>query len=268
MKIAAIQFPPVFGNDEKNLERLAPLLEKAKYADLVVLPELANSGYDFYDKNEAFQLSEIPENSAFVAFLINFCRKNNLAIVTGFNERDGLKIYNSALLMDKTGIIGKYRKIHLFLDEKEYFEPGDLMPRPFEVNGVKVGLLVCFDWMFPEIYRNLAMQGADIICQPSNLVLPGKAQKAIPVHAMINRVFVVLANRTGTERNLTFTVNSLIVGPDGEIIAQASSSEEEVLKADVDISLSKNKMITPKNHAFDDRRPEFYCHLSNKNLSN
>jgi len=101
-----------------------------------------------------------------------------------------------------------------------------------------------------------------VICQPSNLVLPGKAQKAIPVHAMINRVFVVLANRTGTERNLTFTGNSLIVGPDGEIIAQASSSEEEVLKADVDISLSKNKMITPKNHAFDDRRPGFYGTLN------
>jgi predicted amidohydrolase len=132
------------------------------------------------------------------------------------------------------------------------------MPRPFELNGVKIGMLVCFDWMFPEIYRTLALQGADVICQPSSLVLPGKAQKAIPVHAMINRVFLVLANRTGTEQNLTFTGNSLIAGPTGEILAQASALGEEVLEADIDISLSKNKMITPKNHAFDDRRPEFY----------
>ena len=144
------------------------------------------------------------------------------------------------------------------MNEKEYFEPGDLMPRPFNVNGVKIGMLICFDWMFPEIYRTLALQGADVICQPSNIVIPGKAQRAIPVHAMINRVFVVLANRTGTEGNLTFTGTSLIAGTDGEILAQASFSEEEVLIAEVDISLSKNKMITSKNHAFDDRRPEFY----------
>jgi predicted amidohydrolase len=262
MKIATIQFSPVFGNSEKNIEKLKPFLEKAKTADLIVLPELSNSGYNFKDKNEAFELSEEPENSAFVGFLTGFCKQNNSAIVTGFNERDSSKIYNSALLIDKTAIIGKYRKIHLFMNEKEYFEPGNLMPRPFELNGAKIGMLVCFDWMFPEIYRTLALQGVDVICQPSNLVLPGKAQQAIPVHAMINRVFVVLANRTGTEQNLTYTGNSLIAGPNGEIIAQASAAGEEVLVADIDISLSKNKMITPHNHAFEDRRPEFYVGLT------
>jgi len=258
MKIAAIQFSPVFGNSEKNIEKLKPFLEKAKDVDLIVLPELANSGYNFKDKNETFELSEEPENSAFVGLLTGFCKENNSAVVTGFNERDSSKIYNSSLMIDKTGIIGKYRKIHLFMNEKEYFEPGNLMPRPFELNGAKIGMLVCFDWMFPEIYRTLALQGANIICQPSNLVLPGKAQQTIPVHAMINRVFVVLANRTGTEQNLIFTGNSLIAGPAGEIIAHASTLGEEILEADIDISLSKNKMITPKNHAFDDRRPEFY----------
>jgi predicted amidohydrolase len=88
--------------------------------------------------------------------------------------------------------------------------------------------------------------------------------KAIPVHAMINRVFVVLANRTGTERNLTFTGNSLIAAPTGEIIAQAIPSGEAVLMADIEISLSKNKMITPKNHAFDDRRTGFYYDFPGK----
>ncbi len=258
MKITVIQFSPVFGDSEKNIARLKPLLEKAKDAGLIVLPELANSGYNFKDKNEAFRLSEDPENSVFAEFLTSFCIQNNSTVVTGFNERADPKIYNSALLIDRTGIIGKYRKIHLFMNEKECFEPGNLMPRPFDVDGVKIGMLVCFDWMFPEIYRTLSLQGADVICQPSNLVLPGKAQKAIPVHAMINRVFVVLANRTGTERNLIFTGNSLIAGPNGEIIAQASSKGEEVLMVDVEISVSKNKMITQNNHAFDDRRPEFY----------
>ncbi len=261
MKIAVIQFCPVFGNSKKNLEKLKPLLEKAKDADLIVLPEFANSGYNFHDKNQAVQLSEEPENSVFVEFLTSFCMQNNSSVVTGFNERDGHKIYNSALLIDKTGITGKYRKIHLFMDEKDFFEPGNLMPQPFDVKDAKIGMLVCFDWMFPEMYRTLAQQGADVICQPSNLVLPGKAQKAIPVHAMINRVFVVLANRTGTEGNLAFTGNSLFASPDGQIIAQASSSEEEVLMTEIDISLSKNKLITPKNHALDDRRPEFYNYI-------
>jgi len=265
VKIATIQYCPVFGNAGKNIEKLKPLLEGAKESNLIVLPELANSGYHFKDKAEAFSLSEEPTNSRFLDILTHFCASNNSAIVTGFNERAGRKIYNSALLIDKTGIIGKYRKIHLFLDEKDFFEPGNLMPIPFDLNGIKIGMLVCFDWMFPEIYRALALQGADIICQPSNLVLPGKAQQAIPVHAMIDRVFVVLANRTGTERNLTFTGNSLIAGPTGEVLAQASDSDEEVLVADIDVSLSKNKMITTKNHAFNDRRPAFYGNLPTQN---
>jgi predicted amidohydrolase len=258
MKLALIQFSPVMGDVEKTIGKLAPLLEKSKRSRLIVLPELANSGYNFAGRGEAFKLSEHPRNSEFVDFLSSFCRKNDTTIITGFNERSGRDIFNTALVINKNGIVGKYRKIHLFMNEKDIFNPGDKQPGIYEVDGVKFGLLICFDWIFPEIWRVLALAGVDLICHPSNLVLPGKAQQAIPVQAMMNKIYIATANRIGTEGNLTFTGNSIIADPDGKVIASASPDREEVLFADIDIIKSRNKMATPRNHVFDDRRPEFY----------
>ena len=258
MKLAAIQFSPALGNTEKIINTLAPLLEKSKSAGLVVLPELANSGYNFTNRGHAFKLSEHPRNSEFIDFLTNFCRRNNNTIVTGFNERSGRDIFNTALVINKGGIVGKYRKLHLFMNEKDIFKPGDKQPEIYEVDGVKFGLLICFDWIFPEIWRALALDGVDLICHPSNLVLPGKAQQAIPVQAMMNKIYIATANRIGTEGELTFTGNSIIANPDGKVIASASPDQEEVIFADIDTSKSRNKMATPRNHVFDDRRPEFY----------
>ena len=264
IEIACIQFCPALGDVKKTIKTLSPLIRKSCNADIVVLPELANSGYNFKNSEHAFELSEQPEKSEFVNYLIEKCIKNNFYIVSGFNERDGNKIYNSALLVDKEGIKGKYRKIHLFGKEKNYFEPGNLPLEVFGISGVKIGMLICFDWMFPELWRILSLKGADIICHPSNLVLPGFAQKAMPGHALVNRIFTVTANRIGTEKDLTFTGNSVIADPMGEIIASASSTEEDVLIADIDISFARNKMVTPENHAFNDRRPEFYKDLLQK----
>lgn len=257
-KTAIIQFTPSFGDVAKTIAALQLLLQKASEADLVVLPELANSGYNFKDFEEAFQLSEIPEKSVFTNFLIAQCKKYSFSIVTGFNERSGNKIYNAALLITEDGIAGKYRKIQLFMNEKDYFTPGDARPELYDVKGIKIGILICFDWLFPELWTGLAAKGVDIICHPSNLVLPGNAQKAIPVWAMINRIYIATANRTGTEGSLTFTGGSLIASPAGEVLVSASADHEEVLIASCDTELSGNKMITPKNHIFTDRRPELY----------
>jgi len=258
MKIAILQISSAFCDLTKTISLLTPLLEKADRADLIVLPELANSGYNFRTRDEAFQNAENPETSLFTAMIHDFCKAKKCAVVAGFNERAGDKIFNSSLLIDETGIIGTYRKIHLFWNEKDFFTPGDRQPEVYDVKGAKVGMLICFDWMFPEIWRFLALKGAEIICDPSNLVLPGKAQKAIPVHAMLNRVFVALANRVGTESELTFTGNSLIAAPDGEILTSATASENEVIMAEINPEKARDKMVTPRNHAFNDRRPEFY----------
>lgn len=258
MNIAIIQFSPVFCDSGKTATLLKPLLEEARRADLIVLPELANSGYNFRTRDEAFQHAENPEDSPFAEMLHGFCKSNVCSVVTGFNEKARDKIYNTSLLIDETGIVGKYRKIHLFWNEKDFFSPGNLRPQVYDVKGAKVGMLICFDWMFPELWRSLALKGADIICAPSNLVLPGKAQKAIPVHAMINRVFVALANRMGTEDQLTFTGNSLIAGTDGEVLVSASATENQIIMTEIDPGKARDKMITPRNHAINDRRPEFY----------
>ena len=257
-KLAVIQFEPSLGNPDETITRLRPLLEQAAGADLVVMPELANSGYNFRDVDQAFDLSENPEKSAFVDFLVSQCAQFDFSVTTGFNERSGDQIYNSALLVDGNGIKGKYRKIQLFMNEKDSFRPGDLKPEIFDVKGVKVGMLVCFDWVFPELWGSLARKGADIICHPSNLVLLGKAQKAIPVWAMVNKIFIATANRTGTEGKLTFTGNSLIAGPSGQVLASASQGHTEVISADCNISAARDKMMTPRNHIFNDRRPEYY----------
>ncbi len=258
MKLAVIQYSPVLGDAEKNLEALMPLLDASKLARLIVLPELANSGYNFASRGQAFKLSEHPRNSEFIDLLRSCCKKNNNTIVCGFNERSGHDIFNTALVINKHGIVGKYRKIHLFMNEKDYFKPGDLKPEIYEVDGVKFGLLICFDWIFPEVWRRLAIDGADLICHPSNLVLPRKAQQAIPVQAMMNKIYIATANRTGTEGNLTFTGNSIIADPEGIVIASATADQAEVIFAEIDTSKSRNKMATPRNHVFDDRRPEFY----------
>ena len=118
-------------------------------------------------------------------------------------------------------MIGKYRKVHLFMNEWDIFEKGNLGFPVFDFGICKIGMLICFDWIFPEVWRILALKGADIICHPSNLVLP-YAQQAVPVHGMINRTFNITANRIGIERGIKFTGESIISDPEGKIIKKAS----------------------------------------------
>ena len=123
--------------------------------------------------------------------------------------------------LTRDGIAGHYRKLHLFVNEKDIFEPGDLGLPVFDRPYGRVGMQVCFDWAFPEAWRVLALKGADVICHPANLVLPGLAQSALPIYALTNRVFIATANRVGTEGELTFTGTSLIADPGGRVLSQA-----------------------------------------------
>ena len=260
MKIAAIQFAPAWLNLQETQTRLNRLFDQVQDADLVVLPELANSGYLFTSKEEAFSLAEPIYKSLFLSFLQMKCIEYSFHVVTGFNEldEDENKIYNSAVLVGPEGVKGCYRKLHLFQDEKQYFEPGNLGLPLFEVDGVKIGMLVCFDWTFPEVWRIMALNGAQLICHPSNLVLPGFAQRVIPAHAIMNRIFIATANRIGTEGELTFTGNSILIDPMGNELARGSKDQEEILWADINPELANDKMMTPRNHSFEDRRIDVY----------
>jgi predicted amidohydrolase len=262
MKIGFMQLAPILGDVEKTMHSIDNLVSQAKEAELLVLPELCNSGYNFESRDRAFQTSGTIGESVFLDHIESICKQHRLHIVTGLNERDGERIYNTAVLIGPDGYLGKYRKLHLFLNEKDIFTPGDVGLPVFDVGACKVGMLICFDWIFPEVWRVLALKGADVICHPSNLVIPGLAQKALPTHAICNRVFVVTANRTGTERDLTFTGRSIVAAPDSEVLLQASPSDEEVGVVDIDISCARDKMMTSRNHVLADRRPEEYLPLT------
>jgi len=264
MKIGFMQFAPVLGDVQATIRNIDGLIYQAGGADLVVFPELCNSGYNFDSYEQAWATSEEIDRSLFVEYVESKCRELNTYIVSGFNERDDDFLYNSAILVGPAGYIGKYRKLHLFMNEKDYFEPGNTGLPVFDIGFCKVGMLICFDWIFPEVWRIAALRGADIICHPSNLVLPGLAQKAVPIHALINRVYTVTANRIGTERNLTFTGLSTLANPKGEVLVQASEGNEEVRTEDIDIRMARDKMLTERNDIFRDRRPDQYAPLAEK----
>ncbi|MBN1339548.1 MAG: hypothetical protein JXA03_09500 [Bacteroidales bacterium] len=257
-----LQFNPELGNVAGNIQKIEALLNGMGNADILVIPELPETGYNFRDYAHAFSLARELSRSVYLEFLVAQSRKRDVFIISGLAEKEGRDLYNTSVLVCPVrGLAGKYRKVHLFMNEKNIFRPGNLGFPVFDIGICKTAMLICFDWMFPEAWRIVALRGAELICHPSNLVLPF-AQQAVPVHAMINRVFVVTANRTGTERGITFSGRSFISGPSGETLAMAAPQSDEVTLVELDLSLAHDKMITPLNHAFDDRMPEEYLPLS------
>lgn len=260
MRVGFYQFAPKFGQIATNLKQIAAALETVE-ADLIVLPELATSGYLFLNQKEVEAVAE-PIPGPTTDFLRELARQRRCYFVIGMAERAGDKIYNSAALVGPDSVIGTYRKAHLFYEEKHFFQPGNLGFPLFEIAGVKVGVLVCFDHAYPEAARTLALGGAQIICHPSNLVLPGLAQLTSRVRSIENRVFWVLGNRCGMEERggkaLTFTGLSQIVAPNGTLLAEAPADGEVLRVAEIDPSEASDKHITPLNDLLADRRPEFY----------
>jgi len=260
MRVGFIQFEVLFGEKQKNLNTVSRLIEKEK-ADIWVLPELFNTGYIFTSKDELFQLAEKIPGGETSQFLISLSKKFNTNIIAGIAEKYGDQYFNSAVLVNHEGFQGLYRKIHLFDEEKRWFEPGNLPFSVWNIGTAKIGIMICFDWIFPEAARTLALKGAEIICHPSNLVLP-YCQNAMVMRCLENRVFAITANRIGTEqrdkKTLTFTGGSQVTGVKGEIFHRASADREEVVVIEIDPQLAHDKYATISNHIFNDRRPELY----------
>lgn len=257
-RIGYLQMSPVLGDMESTIQKIDEIVSQGISADIIVLPELCNSGYNFINYEQAWKASEEIEKSLFIQYLESVSKNNGLFIVSGFNERYRDVLYNSSILVSPQGYVGRYRKLHLFMNEKDFFMPGNEGLPVFDAGGIKIGMLICFDWIFPEVWRILALKGADIICHPSNLVLPGLAQKAVPIHALTNRIFIVTANRVGSEGNLTFTGMSTVADPWGNVLIQASDTGEESGVAEITPALARNKSVTPRNDIFRDRRPDVY----------
>ncbi len=260
MKIGLVQTAPVFGEKLANREQIETLIGSAR-ADLWVMPELALTGYEFVDRAEAQTLAEEIPAGETCRWLAGFCSEQQCHAVLGIAERDGERVYNSAVLMGPRGLVAKYRKLHLFDRETERFDAGDLSLAVHDIGLARVGIMICFDWRFPEAARTLALRGAQIIAHPSNLVMP-YCQDAMVTRALENRVFCATTNRVGVEtragRELGFTGRSQIVAPDGKRLCQADAMTAEVVFAELDPRQADNKHATKVNDLFGDRRTEFY----------
>lgn len=259
--VSLLQYCPRVLDVDANLAQIESMLEGIE-TDLLVLPELAATGYVFASLDEVDRVAEAFPSGRSSQFFHDLAARKNISIVYGFTEKADGAYYNSAALVNPDGSHHLYRKVHLFDREKLFFTPGD---RPFDIaaakNGVQVGLMVCYDWQFPEAARSLALKGAQIICHPANLVLPW-CQQAMLTRSLENRVFTITANRTGTETNagisLSFTGQSQITGTKGEVLLRMDAVQEGIASVVIDPSLALDKSTTSRNDAFADRRPEMY----------
>ncbi len=258
-RVGYAQFEPALLEKEANLRRIEELLETAA-ADLIVLPELATTGYSLPDKQTALDVAE-PIPGPTTDRLNDTARKIGGHLVVGLAERSGDRLYNSAVLLNGAGVVGVARKTHLFWNEKGLFDPGDTGFETFGAEGLCVGMMICFDWAFPEAAGTLARRGAHVIAHPSNLVLP-YAMQAMPVRCLENRVFSVTCNRFGEEPGpegpLRFRGQSMIIAPDGEVLASGPKNADELKIVEIDPLAAEDKKITPRNHLFEDRRPDLY----------
>ena len=274
VRIAVIQYDPQIGLEhcERNLGRGLALARRAarEGANLIVLPELANTGYTFNSRAEAYAHAETLHDGPSLKAWADFAREYQVYLAAGFSERDGLKLYDSAVLFGPEGRLGHYRKAHLWNQEKLWFTPGDLGFPVFETPIGRIGLLICWDIWFPEVPRLMAAQGADIICSLNNWVwtpppLFDDAGRCMASYltmtaAHVNNVYIAAANRVGSERGGRFLGCSLIAGTNGWPIGEVGSAEAEaILYADVDLSSARSAPIwNSLNDLPRDRRTDLY----------
>jgi predicted amidohydrolase len=255
MRIGYIQYSPETGDKEKNLETIKRLIKNVS-ADLFVLPEMGLTAYpdstiekliNHAEKLDGFLVSEITK----------IAKESNACIVVGMPEIIEDKIYNTTVAVGPEGLLASHQKSHLFMEEKDKFTPGTNKPILFEWRGYKIGIGVCYDYMFPEFWKKLALDGAQLFCNTANFV----SNYGFPVmrtRSIENGVFSITTNRTGQDLSQKYTGGSEIVDNRGNILAKASEESEEVQVVDVDLSLSDDKTWNGINNLVNDRREDLY----------
>ncbi|UCE11133.1 MAG: hypothetical protein JSW61_04130 [Candidatus Thorarchaeota archaeon] len=261
LRVGFAQLEPKIMEAETNLAGAEEAIASARESnvDILVLPELANSGYVFESGDEVEAMSEVIPDGPF-SRILQRGSSSGMMIVSGICERFGHVFSNSAAAFCDGEHAITYRKVHLFDRENHWFEAGDSKPPVFDYRDARFGLMVCFDWIFPEMARILAIDGAQIILHPANLVLP-YCQEAMITRSIENRVFTLTSNRVGLERGIQFSGKSQVTSPKGEVLVRANSSGTSIDWVDIDLSLADDKMITKRNHVLKDRKPEMYGRL-------
>lgn len=269
-RIACLQTEPVLGEVDQNLADQAVACADAvtNGADLLVLPECSTTGWAFETPEQAHDVAEPVPDGAAVRQWSTLCREEGVHLVAGVAERDGDALFNTAVLIGPDGLVGKYRKAHTWALEKTFYEPGDLGVPVFDTPLGRIGMHICYDCWFPESFRLMAAQGADLICAPSNWVpvptqrddLPVMANLLCMTNAHANLVFVAAADRVGADGDQPFIGRSIIVDHAGWPIAgPASPDQPEIIYADVDLIGSRaERRGNPFNQPLRDRRLDVY----------
>ncbi|MFN3259353.1 MAG: nitrilase family protein [Pikeienuella sp.] len=270
IRVACVQMEPVVGEKARNVARSLEFIEEAagEGAKLIVLPELANSGYVFETREEAFSLAEEIPGGETVSAWAGAAARLGVWIVAGIAEREGARLFNSSVLVGPEGHVGTFRKAHLWNAEALFFEPGDLGFPVFATPLGRIGMCICYDGWFPESYRLMALQGADIVCVPTNWVpIPGQDPKREAMANILcmaaahsNSIFIAAADRVGTERGQPFNGQSLIVSYTGwPIGGPAGATEEVIVYADLNLSDARRKRNWNEyNQVLRDRRTDLY----------
>jgi len=266
VKIGFLQLRPKFGRVHENVRAAKSMLKNISDAT-VVLPELFNTGYLFRSMEELEAVAEPVQGGYTVGEMKKIAKQKRLNIIFGMAEKKARKFYNSSVLVTPKGKTYTYQKTHLFDREKLFFSPGSNSLAVHKLDGCRIGMMVCFDWIFPEVMRVLALNGAHVICHPSNLVLP-HCQDAMRTRSIESRVFSVTANRIGTEKrgnfSLSFTGKSQIVDPQGQVLASAGERSESLKIVEIDVGEAEDKNVTANNDIFKDRRTTLYKPLLRK----
>ena len=218
IRLGVAQYEPRIAQLDWNLEQLESVLRDATKKDIevLVLPELANSGYVFQTIEELESSSEEIPSGPFSRRLRDWSKENRL-VCSGVAQRSESGFFNSAVVFANGKHHATYDKIHLFSHEPEWFELGNKEPPVVEWNGHRFGVMICFDWAFPETARILALKGAQVILHPSNLVFQ-HCQNAMVTRSLENRIFSATSNRIGEERGVLFTGVSQITAPNGDLL--------------------------------------------------
>jgi N-carbamoylputrescine amidase len=268
VRVACAQYAVRDADLEANLERSTTAILDATRAgaDLVVLPELANSGCDL-SREHALALAEELEDPGTPTLQPwrRASEETGILVIGGLLEREGDALYNSALVVGPGNFLGRYRKTHLWDREKLLYEPGRDLP-VFQTPFCNIGVLICYDAWFPEAVRTLALRGADLLCIPANApndwVPEGQRRGDLTMlnvhaisHANTNRLFVACANRVGD----SYLGRSCIVDPTGGVLAFGSATREELIHVEIDAGRPhREKHLTKRSHAFGDRNLAVY----------
>jgi Predicted amidohydrolase len=264
-RITCRQLSPAIAQLGANLAAATAAIREAVGAGarVVVVPELATSGYMLDSVEEARSVAITRTHPVFAQWAAAVAEVDGVAI-GGFVELgDDGRLYNSAAVVDASGVLAVYRKVHLWDKEKLIFTPGSAEPPVVDTPVGALGILICFDLEFPEFPRSLALRGAELIVVPTNWPREGvPAGERVPevtvamAAAYSNHVAIACCDREGTERGQAWNEASCIIDEHGWIVATAD--ERGVVSADLDLDLSHDKSITGIVDLFGDRRPELY----------